>query len=228
MRSEKLCISGIPAILWGDESDRLYIHVHGKQSRKEYAESFARIADERGFQTLSFDLPGHGERPSDERCDIWNGMRTLEEIAGYAAKWNNLSLFACSLGAYFSLNTYADMKFERCLFQSPIVDMEYLIGKMFEWSGTTPDELRERKFIPTAIDTLSWDYYSWVLAHPVTRWDKPTSILYAGRDQLQSREVIDGFCRRFGCRLTVSPGSDHPFMAPGDEAIVDGFIRDSI
>ncbi len=43
MRHEKLMIEGIPAILWGNPSDKIYIHVHGKMSRKEYAESFADI-----------------------------------------------------------------------------------------------------------------------------------------------------------------------------------------
>lgn len=225
----------IPAIIWGEPSECVFIYVHGKMSSKEYAEQLAEIADGYGIQTLSFDLPGHGERANlcsacrVEPCDVWHGLRDLEAVGEFAdTRWERQWLFACSLGAYFSLHAYKERCFERCLFQSPIVDMEYLIGKMFEWSGTTPDELRERKFIATKIDTLSWDYYSWVLAHPVTSWDKPTSVLYAGRDILQSSEVIDDFCRRFKARLTVSPGSDHPFMEPGDASIIDSFIRSSI
>ena len=222
-------LDDIPSILWGEDSNKVYVHVHGKMSRKEYAESFAAIAETKGYQTLSFDLPEYGERTDPKRCDVWSGVSDLRTISDYAfANWERVSLYACSIGAYFSLNAYNAMPFEKALFQSPIVDMEYLIGKMFEWSGTTPDELRERKFIATKIDTLSWDYYSWVLAHPVTSWDKPTSVLYAGRDILQSREVIDDFCRRFNARLTVSPGSDHPFMEPGDASIIDSFIRNSI
>lgn len=60
MKKELLTINGIPAILWGNASDKIYIHVHGKMSRKEYAESFAAIAERKGYQTLSFDLPEHG------------------------------------------------------------------------------------------------------------------------------------------------------------------------
>lgn len=59
---KKLSIGGIPALTWGREADKAYIHVHGKMSRKEFAEDFAVIAEEKGYQTLSFDLPEHGER----------------------------------------------------------------------------------------------------------------------------------------------------------------------
>lgn len=77
MRKERFDVDGIPAILWGRPSDRIYIHVHGKMSRKEYAESFAAIAEAKGYQTLSFDLPGHGERTNLAcRCDVWNGRMT--------------------------------------------------------------------------------------------------------------------------------------------------------
>ena len=59
---ERINIGGIPAILWGKPSKKVYIYVHGKMSRKEYAESFAETAELKGWQTLSFDLPEHGER----------------------------------------------------------------------------------------------------------------------------------------------------------------------
>ena len=38
---EKFSIDGIPAVLWGVPSDKIYIYVHGKQGYKEYAEAFA-------------------------------------------------------------------------------------------------------------------------------------------------------------------------------------------
>lgn len=66
MEKETLYIDGIPAILWGTASEKIYIHVHGKMSKKEYAEQFAIIADNKGYQTLSFDLPEHGERTGME------------------------------------------------------------------------------------------------------------------------------------------------------------------
>ena len=44
MKKQNMRISGIPAILWGEPSEHVYLHVHGKQSCKELAEEFAQIA----------------------------------------------------------------------------------------------------------------------------------------------------------------------------------------
>lgn len=41
-------INNIPAMIWGKKSDKIYIHVHGKMSCKEYAEDFATIAEKKG------------------------------------------------------------------------------------------------------------------------------------------------------------------------------------
>lgn len=218
----------IPAIIWGEPSDKVYIYVHGKMSRKEYAGSFAEIAEEKGFQTLSFDLPEHGERAGEpDRCDIWNGIRDLGIIADLAfGRWKSVSLYACSLGAYFSLNAYADRPFEKCLFQSPIVDMKWLVENMMLWAKVTPEQLRLSKEIDTPLDTLRWDYYQYILAHPVAFWPLPTAILYAGQDELQPEASIRRFAERFGCELTVSEKSKHPFMEPDDFPVVEKWLRE--
>jgi len=230
MESKKLTLSGIPAILWGRPSDKLYIYVHGKMSRKEFAESFALIAEQKGFQTLSFDLPEHGERAEEkDRCDVWNGIRDLNIIADYAFGCRaEVSLYACSLGAYFSLNAYPDRPFRKCLFQSPVVDMKWLVEHMMLWSGVTPEQLEREGEIPTPIDTLRFDYYKYILSHPVTEWKFPTSILYGGKDDLQPLSSVSDFSRRFGCKLTVSEQSSHPFMEPTDLPIVEKWLRDNI
>ena len=56
MKKQRFMIEEIPALLWGEDSERLYLVVHGKMSCKEEAEGFARIAVARGYQVLSFDL----------------------------------------------------------------------------------------------------------------------------------------------------------------------------
>ena len=230
MRSQRLAIGNIPAILWGAPSARAYIHVHGQKSNKALAEDFARIAERKGFQTLSFDLPEHGERAGKaERCDIFTGMRDLAEIGDYAfAKWEDVALYACSIGAYFSLNAYAARTFSKCLFQSPILDMEYLIKQMFLWFNVTEERLLTEKEIDTPVDLLTWDYYQYVKAHPIGRWDAPTSILYGGRDNLQPLSVVETFAKRFGCALTVAKESEHAFMGEGDGAIVHAWLTENI
>lgn len=230
MKKEKLRIDSIPAIIWGEASDKVYLFVHGKMSSKEYAEHFAEIAEQKGYQTISFDLPEHGERHDEkDRCDIWNGIRDLNVIGNYVfEKWETVSLFACSLGAFFSLHAYGSRKFKKCLFQSPIVDMNYLIGQMFIWFNVSEELLKEKKEIPTPVDILSWDYYCYVKEHPIEKWPFETHILYGAKDNLQSRDTMERFCEKFHCRLTVSENSEHPFMALEDGKILTQWFKDCI
>ncbi|MGN0505634.1 MAG: alpha/beta hydrolase [Lachnospiraceae bacterium] len=230
MKKEVLKVEDIPAVLWGKSSDRIYIYVHGKMSQKEYAERFAEIAEEKGYQTLSFDLPEHGERNSKAyRCDIWNGRKDLNAIADYVfGKWDTVCLYACSLGAYFSLNTYNSRAFEKCLLQSPIVDMEWLVKQMMLWSDVSEKQLEREQEIETEIDTLRWDYYQYILSHPVKEWKIPTSILYGGLDHLQPREALEAFAERFDAELTISEKSEHPFMGPEDAPVVDRWLYANI
>ena len=225
MKTQKFMLGDIPAILWGEDSNRVYVHVHGKMSRKEYAESFAAIAETKGYQTLSFDLPEHGERTDSKRCDVWNGVSDLRTISDYAfTNWERVSLYACSIGAYFSLNAYNTMPFEKALFQSPIVDMERLVKNMMLWSGVTEAELESKKEIPSPVDTLRWDYYQYIISHPITQWNISTAILYGGKDNLQPEESVRAFAEKFGCSLTVSENSEHPFMAQSDALIVENWL----
>lgn len=73
-----------------------------------------------------------------------------------------ISLFGCSMGAYFSLLAYKDTKIHHAWFLSPVVDMGRIIRNMMEQSGITEEELRDRKVIDHPIEPLSWDYYCYV------------------------------------------------------------------
>lgn len=226
MKTTKFYIEKIPVIIWGAKSDKAYIYVHGKMSDKESAEAFAQIAESKGYQTISFDLPEHGKRKNQGyRCDIWNGISDLHQISSYTfANWNYVSLFACSLGVYFSLQAYKNITFEKCLFLSPIVNMEYLIQNMFLWFHVTEEMLYTEKEIPTPIDTLSWDYYQYVKKNPVTKWNSPTYILYGGKDNMQSLQVIEAFAKLNRVALTISEKSEHSFMGNGDSEIIKSWI----
>jgi len=227
---KRMDISGIPALVWGEPSEEVCLCVHGKLSCKEAAEGIAQIESARGIQTLSFDLPQHGERKHEHRrCDIWNGIYDLTLVGDYAfANWRKVSLYACSLGAFFSLHAYAERRFEKCLFQSPVLDMEYLIRQMFSWFGISEEQLKAAREIETPIDLMSWDYFQYVLAHPITRWNTPTSILYGMKDDLQSLEVIQSFANRFGCRVTLAENSEHPFMKETDLPIVRRWLEEHL
>jgi pimeloyl-ACP methyl ester carboxylesterase len=100
MQKTRIEINRIPALVWGEKSDKVYLCVHGKMSSKESAEGIAKIAAQRAYQTVSFDLPGHGERiHEDKRCDIWNGIHDLTAIGDYVfANWKEVSL--CTLAVW--------------------------------------------------------------------------------------------------------------------------------
>ena len=61
--------------------------------------------------------------------------------------------------------------------------MEWLVKHMMMWSGVTEKELFEKQEIQTDIDVLCWDYYRYILSHPIEKWNSPTAILY-GRSAL--------------------------------------------
>lgn len=230
MKTTKLYIGKIPIIIWGAKSDKIYIYVHGKMSDKESAETFAQIAEKKGYQTISFDLPEHGERKDENyRCDIWNGISDLHRISSYTfSNWKSVSLFACSLGAYFSLQAYREIIFEKCFFLSPIVNMEYLIQNMFLWFHVTEEMLYTEREILTPIDTLSWDYYQYVKENPATKWNSSTHILYGGKDNLQSLQVIENFAKTNHVALTISEQSEHFFMGNEDDEVIKNWLYDNL
>jgi len=230
MVAQKKYIKNIPAIIWGEESNKVFLFVHGKLSSKESAAQLAEMAEKKGYQTISFDLPEHGERKEEHiRCDIFQGMKELKEMEAYILKnWEEVSLYACSLGAYFSLQTYQNDKFKQCLFQSPILNMEYLIQQMFHAYGVSESMLKEKKEIPTPVDILSWDYYTFVKSNPIEKWNTQTSILYGLKDNLQSYEVINNFTTKIQADLTISKESEHAFMSEKDTCIVEKWLSSHI
>lgn len=228
MKTEKQTIGAIPALLWGESSDKIYIYVHGKLGCKEEAESFAQIACAKGWQVLSFDLPGHGERKQElDRFVPWCVIPELEEVLQYVSEGrSHTGLFANSIGAWFSLLSFGDKPLEKALFVSPVLDMEELIRNMMQWASVSPELLEEKREIPTTFgETLSWEYYTYAKEHPIKKWDCPTEILYAGKDNMTKRSTVDAFVKRFLCGLTVMEDGEHWFHTKEQLALLEKWAR---
>ncbi len=211
-----LKIDGIPAILWGEPSDKLFIAVHGNMSSKgdDVMVIFAEGAIDGGYQVLSFDLPEHGDRiGGDYACNVQNCVSDLTVIMGYAQTVSsNISLFACSMGAYFSLLAYKDLPLEQCLFLSPVLNMERIISNMMSCFNVSEDRLKLENEIETPIgQKLYWDYYFYVKTHPIDNWDKPTAILYGSDDNITEFVVASDFAKRYHCKLQVLEHGEHYF-----------------
>ena len=228
MKEERFIIQNVPSILYGDSSESLFLYIHGKMGCKEEAARFAEIVCPKGYQVLSIDLPGHGERTGEmERFVPWEVVPELQAVYGFARqRWKKISLYANSIGACFSLLAFREAKLEKSLFVSPILDMEKLIRAMMGWAGVTQEQLKAAGEIPTAFgETLSWKYLTYVAERRITKWDSPTAILYAGQDHLTAWETVDDFARRFGCTVTVMENGEHWFHTEEQLAVLDAWIR---
>lgn len=226
MEKETGYIGVIPSIVYGNPSDKVFLCVHGQGGCKEEAESFADIAVPRGWQVLSVDLPEHGSRAHGEGKNVpWQVVPELREVMEFAkSRWDSIALRAVSIGAWFSMLSYANDRLERCVLVSPILDMNRLIGNMMRWSGVGVDRLRDELVIQAPSgETLSWEYYSYAKANPIERWDHRTEILYGGNDDLTERRIVDDFARRFGCGLTVMETGEHWFHTPEQLEFLDGW-----
>lgn len=214
-----LFIENIPAILWGEETDKIMVAVHGNMSSKD-DETIALLAEaaiSSGYQVLSFDLPQHGDRKVESTpCKVQNCVHDLGTIMNYARQVSkDVSLFACSMGAYFSLLAYRDVQLRQCLFLSPVVDMGRIIENIMHWFQVSKERLQEEQEIATSAGpTLYWDYYCYVRDNPVVRSQSPTAILYGSEDNLCEFEVVSAFADKFACELEVLEKGEHYFHTP--------------
>ena len=217
METKRIKINNIPSIIWGEKSSKVFIAIHGNMSNKEdkVIEILANKVTNKGYQLISFDLPEHGERKIDTNylCKVQNCVNDLKQIIEYAkANYNEINIWACSIGAYFSLLAYKDEDLKQCLFLSPVVNMKIIIENMMLWSNTTEKELNEKQEIKTDFgQTLYWDYYLYVKENPITNWNKKTYILYGNKDNMQNESIIKDFSNEFNCDLTILKNGEHYF-----------------
>lgn len=217
MKIERIKINNIPSIIWGEKSGKVIIAIHGNMSNKEdeVIKILANSAVNKGYQVLSFDLPEHGERKQDTQylCKVPNCVKDLKQIIDYAkTTYHEINIFACSMGAYFSLLAYKDEEISKCLFLSPVVNMKIIIDNMMLWSNTTKKELEERQEIKTDFgQTLYWDYYVYVKNNPISDWNKETYILYGNKDNMQNENIIREFSQKFNCNLCILENGEHYF-----------------
>ena len=234
MKIEKIKINNIPSIIWGEKSNRVFIAVHGNMSNKEddVIKILAEKVINRGYQLLSFDLPEHGERKDDTNylCIVQNCVNDLKLIMEYAkANYEEINLWACSMGAYFSLLAYKDEEIKQCAFLSPVVNMKVIIDNMMLWNNTTEKELEEKQEIKTDFgQTLYWDYYEYVKNNPITNWNKKTFVLYGNKDNLQDENIIKDFCNNFNCSLLILENGEHFFHTEEQLKFYENWIDKTI
>ena len=217
IKTKRIKINNIPSIVWGENSDKVFIAIHGNMSDKEdeIIKILANDIVSKDYSLISFDLPEHGERKENKEylCKVQNCVKDLKIIMDYAkANYNRINIFACSMGVYFSLLAYKNEKIDLCLFLSPVVNMKYIIDNMMSLCSVNEKELEERQEIKTDFgQTLYWDYYLYVKNNPIKTWYKKTFILYGDKDNMQSEKLIKEFSIKNDINLNILENGGHFF-----------------
>lgn len=214
MKLNQKKIQGIPVRCWGEPSGKVILAFHGDQSHKEdtVIQLLAERAVKSGYQVWSFDLPEHGERKGqtyalNPQNVVANANKILLELEKQAAA---ISLFGCSIGAYFGMLSCQNKRIAESFFLSPIVDMRELIENLLRLSHLTPADLEQNKRIETPFKTLEWEYYRYVVEHPIN-WKVPTKILYGAKDMLTSKRTIEAFSDTPTVSLSIFEAGEHFF-----------------
>lgn len=218
MKKRVMIINGdveIPAIIWGEPSKKVAIAVHGNMSNKEdtVVTFFAAKAVEKRIQVISFDLPKHGERlNNDYQCTPENCISDLRKIYEFAySEGSEISIFGCSIGAYFSLLAYCKHEIKQSLFISPVVNMERILKNMMEGFNISEELLKSEKKIKLPIgETLDWDYYTFVCQNPIDfEWNTPIDILYGLKDNICGKEDIEDFAKKNNAVIKIDDDGEH-------------------
>ena len=151
MKKQNLTLAGVPAILYGERSHKVYLYVHGKNGCKEEAERFANTACAAGWQVLAIDLPEHGARKDrPEQLLPWAVVPEIQAVyARMQPVWPHIRLYGVSIGAWLAMQALRTEKLEKALFVSPVVDMETLILSMMQGAHVTEEQLKAAGEIPT-------------------------------------------------------------------------------
>lgn len=195
------------------------LYVHGKGGNAEESDFYRNLCN--GCDVFGLDYVS--DTPWDAKTEF---PPLFEEIC---KDYNDVTLIANSIGAFFSMNALADeKKISKALFISPIVNMEKLICDMMTWANVTEEQLKSKGEIPTDFgETLSWKYLCYVRQNPLL-WNIPTKILYGEKDNLTSLDTVTEFARSHNAPLTVMKDGEHWFHTKEQLEFLADWIKSSI
>lgn len=180
---------------------KVIIYVHGKGGNASEADCYKKLC--RGYDIYGVDYSEN--LPWLVSGQIKQSYDSLEK------QYDEISLITNSIGTYFAMLALQYTRIKKAYFISPILDMDKLITDMMKLSGVSESELEEKKQIHTdSGETLSWEYLTYVRNNPI-QWNVPTSILYAEKDNLTSRQTVDEFIKKHNASLCVMENGEHWF-----------------
>lgn len=192
--------------------------IHGQGGNYQEVEQYKQNCP--GFDMFGIDY--QGDLPWIVQKQIRDAYET------YHTSYDQLTIIANSIGAYFVMLALQDCSIEKALFISPILDMERLILHMMTWAGVTEEMLYEKKTIKTNFnETLSWEYLTYVRTHLPT-WTFPTEILYGEHDHLTSSQTVTTFINTHNARLTIMNEGEHWFHTDEQLAFLNSWMKASL
>ena len=193
---------------------KLVIYVHGKGGNVDETLHYQSLFSD--ADVLGFDYKAETPWDAQKECPVY--------FDSVAVGYDDVTLIANSIGAFFSMNALGDKPIKQAYFISPMVNLEKLICDMMMWAGVSEEELREKKTVPTNFgETLSWEYLCYVRENPLV-WPIPTKILYGSNDNLTSLETMREFAQKIGAPLTVMDGGEHWFHTTEQMSFLDKWI----
>lgn len=197
---------------------KITLYIHGKGGSYLEAEQYKKNCI--GFDIIGIDFNEYLP------WIVQNQIRSVYNEA--REKYDYIYVIANSIGAYFAMHTLAACDIEKALFISPVLDMERLILDMMCMANVTEKDLCEKGEISTDFgETLSWDYLCFVRENPII-WNIPTEILYAGMDNLVSRQTVNEFVSNHNAHLTVMENGEHWFHTDEQLAFLDAWMKEVI
>lgn len=194
---------------------KLVLYIHGKGGNASESTHYITIFHDSKIMGLDYkeDVP-------------WQtGKEIFDEVKKLHEEYENITLIANSIGAYYSMISGIEPMIHKAYFISPIVNMEKLILDMMRWADVTEEDLKTKGIIPTSFgEDLSWEYLCYARENPV-HWNVTTEILYGENDNLTSSETIRNFVNKHNCTLTVMEEGEHWFHTPEQMRFLDEWIR---
>lgn len=197
---------------------KIAVYIHGKGGSSEEAKFYIPIFKD--YDVTGFDYKSL--TPWDAKGEF---LKFFEPLF---SKYNSVNIIANSIGAYFAINSLADLKIDRAFLISPIIDMERLILNIMAGSGITEGDLHDKKEIKTSFgESVSWKYLKYARENPVF-WNVKTDILYGENDNLTSYNSISDFADRTGANLTVMKNGEHWFHTEEQMNFLSAWITQSL
>ncbi|MFR9068698.1 MAG: hypothetical protein ACLVJH_19455 [Faecalibacterium prausnitzii] len=212
MEKIKLEIAGIPAVLYGKRSRRVYLYVHGKTAAQPRLPALpAQLARQAGRYWLSIcRSTAPGKQPGKAGAvgghpGAAGGLRPdASGMEAYPGVWGQHRGVVCYAGV-------ADAKTGEgaaCLPGGGYGKADPCPDAAGRGNGGAAARGRE---IPTDFgETLSWPYLCWVREHPL-HWKVPTQVLYADTDPLTGHTAMEQFRQQTRAHLTILEGGEHWF-----------------